>query len=278
LLECELTMHDVALDLKGKTAVVTGSSSGIGRAIALEFARAGAVVIVHAGHDHEAAQDVCEQISQLSGRSHVIVADLSTHDQQDHFVEQAWTWADGEIDVWVNNAGVDVLTGESENWSFEEKLSKLLAVDVTATMRISRAVGQRMKQQCDLDDNQGPTKTIDKTIINIGWDQAEWGMAGDSGEMFAATKGAVMAFSRSLAQTLAPEVRVNCLAPGWIRTRWAESATEVWQQRACRESLLSRWGTPEDVARAAHFLASAAGAFVTGQVIQVNGGARRSEE
>ena len=97
-------------------------------------------------------------------------------------------------------------------------------------------------------------------------------MAGDNGEMFAATKGAVMAFSRSLAQTLAPEVRVNCLAPGWIRTRWAESATEVWQQRACRESLLSRWGTPEDVARAAHFLASPAGAFVTGQVIQVNGG------
>ena len=85
-------------------------------------------------------------------------------------------------------------------------------------------------------------------IVNIGWDQAEHGMAGDSGEMFAATKGAVMAFTKSLARSLAPEVRVNCLAPGWIKTAWGEQASEYWQERASGESLLGRWGTPEDVA------------------------------
>jgi 3-oxoacyl-[acyl-carrier protein] reductase len=109
-------------------------------------------------------------------------------------------------------------------------------------------------------------------ILNIGWDQAEQGMAGESGEMFAAVKGAVMAFTRSLAQSLAPEVRVNCLAPGWIRTAWGEKASDYWQERAARQSLLGRWGTPEDVAKAAVLLASPAAEFINGQVIPVNGG------
>ena len=111
-------------------------------------------------------------------------------------------------------------------------------------------------------------------ILNIGWDQALWGMAGDSGEMFAAIKGAIMAFSQSLAQSLAPRVRVNCLAPGWIKTAWGEQASDSWQQRAVREALLERWGTPQDVATAARFLVSPAAAFITGQVIPVNGGFR----
>ena len=90
--------------------------------------------------------------------------------------------------------------------------------------------------------------------------------------MFAAVKGAIAAFSRSLAKSLAPHVRVNCLAPGWIRTAWGETASDAWQQRARRESLLGRWGEPEDVARVARFLASPAAAFINGQVIAVNGG------
>ena len=71
------------------------------------------------------------------------------------------------------------------------------------------------------------------SIVTMGWDQAETGMEGDSGELFAATKGAIMAFTRSLALSLAPSVRVNALAPGWIKTAWGESASSAWQERAC---------------------------------------------
>jgi NAD(P)-dependent dehydrogenase (short-subunit alcohol dehydrogenase family) len=112
-------------------------------------------------------------------------------------------------------------------------------------------------------------------IINMGWDQAETGMAGDSGQLFAAAKGAVMAFTKSLALDLAPEVRVNCLAPGWIKTAWGEAASQTWQDRAVRETPLGRWGTPEDVAKVARWLASPAAAFLTGQIVRVNGGAVR---
>jgi 3-oxoacyl-[acyl-carrier protein] reductase len=100
-------------------------------------------------------------------------------------------------------------------------------------------------------------------------------MEGASGELFAASKNAVMGFSRSLAVSLAPHVRVNCLAPGWIRTAWGEKAGEVWQDRVRRETPLGRWGTAEDVAKVARFLASDDAAFITGQVVRINGGAVR---
>ena len=83
------------------------------------------------------------------------------------------------------------------------------------------------------------------------------------------------AFTLSLARSLAPEVRVNCIAPGWIRTAWAEQASEYWQARGRDESLLGRWGTPDDVAGAAVWLASPAASFVTGQTISIDGGLRQ---
>ena len=109
-----------------------------------------------------------------------------------------------------------------------------------------------------------------------GWDQAFHGMPGDSGEMFAASKGAIMAASKSLAHSLAPAVRVNCVAPGWIRTTWGDQASGKWQQTAEQDSLLSRWGTPDDVAQVVSFLASDKSEFINGQVIPINGGFRHS--
>ena len=114
------------------------------------------------------------------------------------------------------------------------------------------------------------------SIINIGWDQAWNGMEGDSGEMFSAIKGAVMAFTKSLAKSLAPEVRVNCVAPGWIKTAWGDEASDYWHERATGEALRNRWGTPEDVASAVAFLASPAADFVNGQILPVNGGFRNT--
>jgi 3-oxoacyl-[acyl-carrier protein] reductase len=93
-------------------------------------------------------------------------------------------------------------------------------------------------------------------------------------EIFATAKGAVMAFTRSLAQSLAPEVRVNCIAPGWIKTAWGEVADEAWQKRAETESLMHRWGTPEDVAQAVRYLVDPTSSFITAQTLTINGGFR----
>lgn len=251
------------------TAVVTGASRGIGRAIALGLAEAGSHVLIHARAAAAEAEDVAQAVRRQGRESTVVLADLADPPQLAELVDRAWSWRGG-IDIWVNNAGVDVLTGESAEWSFEDKLDYLWRVDVQATVHLSRGVGSRMRSA-----DPRPMRPV---ILNMGWDGAERGMAGDSGEMFAAIKGAVMAFSRSLAQSLAPEVRVNCLAPGWIRTAWGEEASEYWQQRACSESLRGRWGTPEDVAHTACFLASPAADFITGQTIAVNGGFRTGGE
>jgi 3-oxoacyl-[acyl-carrier protein] reductase len=243
--------------LIGQAAVVTGSSSGIGRAIALELAQAGADVLVHAGHNRAGADEVAAAITSIGRDANAIIADLSNTAAQDELVERAWQWR--PIDIWINNAGADVLTGEAADMPFDEKLAALWKVDVVATLRLSRSVGERMRQR-----GRG-------AIVNIGWDQVESGMEGDSGQMFGAVKGAIMAATRSLAKSLAP-VRVNCLAPGWIRTKWGEQASAEWQERAKRESLLDRWGEPEDIARAAKFIVSPAAEFINGQIIQINGG------
>ena len=248
--------------LTGQRAVVTGSSSGIGRAIALEFARAGADVIIHCRHSKIAAEEVSRACQSYGGKSAVIVADLSQQGNLEGFCDASWgLW--GGIDIWVNNAGVDLLTGPDAKLGYQEKLEKLLDVDVRGTVLLSRSAGQRMRQAGN------------GCLLNIGWDQADRGMEGDSGELFATAKNAIMGFTRSLAVSLAPQVRVNCIAPGWIRTAWGDHAGPQWQARVLHETPLERWGTPEDIAALARFLVSPAAAYLTGQVIAANGGAER---
>lgn len=249
-------------DLSGLRAVVTGSSSGIGSAIALELARAGADVVIHCRSSRTAAEAVTAQIRDQGRRCELLVADLDEHFQLGDFVGRAWQALDG-VDIWINNAGVDLLTGDGAQLDYQAKLQRLLDVDVRSTVLLSHEVGRRMQTQ-----GQG-------SIINIGWDQAAIGMAGDSGELFATAKNAVMGFTRSLAVTLAPHVRVNCIAPGWIQTKWGHQASDEWQQRVLDETPLRRWGQPEDVAAVARFLAAPEAAYLTGQVINVNGGAVR---
>ena len=239
-----------------------GSTSGIGRAVALALADAGADVIVHGRSSHDAARAVAAEVRGRGGRSEVLMADLADRAAGDRLAAEAWDlW--GGLDAWLQIAGADTLTGPVGRLDFEDKLDRLWAVDVVATIRLCRDVGRKMK------DRGGGA------IVTMGWDQAETGMEGDSGELFAATKGAVLAFTRSLALSLAPAVRVNALAPGWIKTAWGQTASDPWQRRAVRETPLARWGTPEDVARVARFLVGPDAAFLTGQIIRINGGAVR---
>lgn len=251
---------DTGQELAGLRALVTGSTSGIGRAIALELARGGADVVVHGRRSREAAAGVALAVDFHDQRSHIVMADLADPASCDRLVEEAWgVW--GGLDIFVQNAGADVVTGEAADWSFEQKWEALLAVDVTATMRLCRALGARMAA------GRGGV------ILTVGWDQAETGFDGESGLLFGPAKGAVMCFSRTLARLLAPRVRVNCLAPGWIKTAWGETASDKWQRRVAAETPLGRWGLPEDVAAAARWLASPAAAFLTGQTVRINGGA-----
>jgi 3-oxoacyl-[acyl-carrier protein] reductase len=247
-------------ELAGRTALVTGSTSGIGRVVAIELAAAGARVAVHGRSAAHAAE-----VSALLGDRHAgtFLADLTDAEAVAGLVRDVEARLP-EVDVVALVAGADVLTGPPAKWPFEQKLEQLLAVDVVATMQLARAFGRWMAERSG------------GSIVTIGWDQADVGMEGDSGELFAASKGAVMAFSKSLARSLAPKVCVNCVAPGWIKTAWGEHASEAWQKRAVRESMLGRWGTPEDIAAAIRWLAGPDAAFITGQVLNVNGGFRRA--
>ena len=249
-------------ELTGQRAVVTGSTSGIGKAIALELAKAGASIVLHGYRSAESLERAVSEVSRFGIEAVGIRADLHDSAARSRLVEESWNRWNG-IDIWINNAGADLVTGDAAEWSFEKKWAELMAVDLSATMLLSRHIGAKMKA------GRGGT------ILTMGWDQAETGMEGDSGQLFGAAKGAIMAFTRSLALSLAPQVRVNCLAPGWIKTAWGERTSEIWQERVRSETPLARWGLPEDVAATARWLVSPAAAYMSGQIVRINGGAVR---
>ncbi len=250
-------------------AVITGSSSGIGLATARKLVQQGYSIVLHGHTNVRGLQAAAMELKAVlvSGQSiRCITADIACRHACRQMVQTCFSWYP-KIDLWFNNAGADVLTGEGRLSSFDSKLERLWRVDVAGTIRLSRLVADRMQ-------SAGASVGL-PGIINTSWDQAALGMEGDAGQLFCTAKAAVSAFTTAFSLSVSPLVRVNTIAPGWIQTAWGQQQTSGrWNQRAISESQLKRWGTPEDVAETVCWLASPAASFVNGQTIAINGGRR----
>lgn len=245
--------------LLGAQAVVTGGSSGIGRGIALAFAAEGADVVVTYRRNREGADATVSRIERLGRRAWALRVDVAREAEARDLVARAYARL-GRVDVWVNNAGADILTGSGRALSPSKKLDLVLAVDVKGTALCSWAIAERMKAHGG------------GVIINMSWDHALVGAPGVYAEVYAAAKGGVLAFSKSLARTYAPKVRVNTLAPGWIATAFGDGLPTKNRRTIAARTPLRRWGRPDDVANAAVFLASRESSFLTGATLLVGGG------
>jgi 3-oxoacyl-[acyl-carrier protein] reductase len=243
--------------LDAQVAVVTGGSSGIGRAIALALAAAGADVVVNYARSETRAREVAQQIARVGGRAVAVGADVSRRADVDRLVARTLE-VFGAIHVWVNNAGADILTGEAAGWPDDEKWDRVMAVDLKGTWLCSRSAAAAIAGE--------------GAIVNLSWDHALSGMGNPTGAIYAAAKGGILALSRCLAREFAPRVRVNVVAPGWIKTKWGEEVDEATSRSVVGATPLARWGTPDDVASAVLFLASPQASFITGETIIVGGG------
>ncbi len=244
--------------LDGKIVLVTGASSGIGRAIAVGCAREGADLAVTYRGNAEGAEETAQTIRSLGRRAEVLRVDLS-QDADVSALANALGERLGRVDAWINNAGADILTGAGGRLSRREKLDLVLAVDLRGTILASWAAVESMRERGGV-------------IINMSWDHVSVGMAGENPILYSAAKGGIASFSRSLARQVAPAIRVNILAPGFIETAFGEQADQDWHRDVAERTPLRRWGRPEDLVGAAVFLASDDSRFMTGQMIMVNGG------
>ncbi len=246
--------------LRHKRAVVTGGSTGIGRAVVQALAREGAAVVVNYRHSRQAAQACVNEVLQHGGQAHAIQADVTSALEMERLVTQSITQLGG-IDIWVNLAGADILTGAGAQLSDHAKLALLIDTDLRGTMYASWAAAEEL------------AKHPGSCLINTSWDQALHGMGGRNPEMFAAVKAGITGFTRALARTLAPQVRVNEVAPGWIETAFAaDDMAPAYRAQVIAATPLQRFGYPQDVAAAVLFLASDEASFITGQTLLVNGG------
>ncbi len=250
----------VSPPLSGRVVLVTGGSSGIGRAIALASARAGADVLLTYRSNEPGAREAASEIERLGRQAIVARLDVADPDSVQALGQSVRT-GPGRVDAWINNAGADILTGGADALSTLEKLDLLLRVDLRGTMIASWEAARILAAQPD-----------GGTIINMSWDHVAIGMAGTNPQLFAAVKGGVLAFSKALARSVAPRIRVNIVAPGWIETSFGSGVDPDTYRSVAESTPMRRWGTPDDVAGAVVFLASPAAAFITGETIYVGGG------
>ena len=232
-----------------KTALITGAGGGIGSAIAARLAKDGFLPILHSN-----TKDLRETAAALGGIS--VRADLGDVAQIETMVQEVLAQT-GRVDVLVNNAGISV-SGLLTDISPAQR-RRIFDVNVLGAIELTRLLLPQMIHRKD------------GCILNIS---SMWGQVGASCEVdYSATKAALIGFTKALAQEVALSgIRVNCIAPGVIRTAMLDCYDEETLQSLAEETPLGRLGTPEDIARAAAFLCSPEADFITGQVLGVTGG------
>lgn len=241
--------------LRGRVAVVTGSSRGIGRAIAQAFALEGAAVVLNASRSIDKARLAAAAIGQAGGKAIAVQAEIGNPEEARDLVTQAIDeW--GRLDILVNNAGwID----RADLWQIDEaRWDRMLAVHVTGPFFVSRAAGQYMIRQ-----GRG-------VIINIA---SMRGIEPGSAPLhYGVSKAALLMLTRCLARDLAPQVRVNAIAPGYTETSFHAGRTIVERERIASQIPIGRFSLPEEIAQVALFLASDEASYITGQTVIASGG------
>lgn len=244
------------LSLENKVAIVTGGSRGIGRAIALEFAERGAAVVVNYNKSPEAAEDVVKKIQETGGKAAAFQADVSDFKQAEALVKFAIDTF-GDLSILVNNAGITrdqlIMLMPESDWD------AVISTNLKSTFNCSKAAVKHMMRK-----RTG-------RIINIASIAGQMGNPGQTN--YSASKGGQIAFTKALAREVAARsITVNAIAPGFVDTEILDAITPETLEAALKLVPLGRKGNPEEIAFAAAFLASDGAAYITGQVLGVDGG------
>jgi len=244
------------LSLEGKTALVTGGSRGLGRAICLNLARAGAYVVVNYSSSSTAAEETLAKIREAGGKGRPVQFDVRNSEEVDRGVAEILNDCD-TIHILVNNSGIarDGLLGRMK----DDQWADVVSVNLTGAFHVCRAVSKRMIR------NRGGR------IVNVTSAAGEAGNAGQAN--YSAAKAGLIGLTKALARELAPRnILVNAVSPGIISGGMSGKLTQEQTDAIVNHVPLGRLGLPEDVAAAVLFLCSGMSGYVTGQVIRVNGG------
>jgi 3-oxoacyl-[acyl-carrier protein] reductase len=242
--------------LKGKTAVVTGASRGIGRAIAIKLATLGVNIVVNYRSSYDAVQEVVKEIQALGARALAVQCDISSFKDVESMMKKSMEEF-GSIDILVNNAGItkDGLLMRMK----EEEFDSVIDINLKGAFNCTRHISAIMLKQ-----RSG-------RIINIS---SVSGLTGNAGQVnYSSAKAGILGMTKAVAKELAGRgVTCNAVAPGYIQTDMTEGLSDKVKENIMNAIPLKRLGTPEDVANAVAFLASEEATYITGQVINVDGG------